>query len=233
MEKEWKSSTRQNYSIAIDGPAGAGKSSVSKEIAKRLGIVYIDTGAMYRAFGLYYLKNNLSLDSEKIVNMNVPNVIIELKNEDGLNKIYLNHEDVSQEIRSEDASRGASKVSVYPKVREKMVKLQQEISSKTNVIMDGRDIGTVVLPNATLKIYLTASVDERAKRRYKEQTEKGLNVNLEDIKKDIEERDYRDMHRSVSPLKQASDAILLDTSNLTQEEVVDEILNLCRKRDIK
>ncbi len=223
----------KNYSIAIDGPAGAGKSSVSKEIAKRLGIVYIDTGAMYRAFGLYYLKNNLSLDEEEVVNMNVSNVVIELKNEDEETKIYLNQEDVTTEIRTEGASVGASKVSVYPKVREKMVKLQQEIACKSSVIMDGRDIGTVVLPNATLKIYLTASVDERAKRRYKEQLLKGMDVKLEDIKKDIEERDYRDMHRETSPLKQADDAILLDTSNLTQEEVIEEILKLCRERDIK
>ncbi len=222
-----------NYSIAIDGPAGAGKSTVAKEIAKRLGFIYIDTGAMYRAFGLYYLNNGLSLDDEELVNSKVSLVKIEMKNIDGENKIYLNNEDISLDIRTEEASRGASKVSVYTHVREKMVELQQEMALKNSVVMDGRDIGTVVLPNANLKVYLTASVEERAKRRYLEQTKKGMKVNLEDIKKDIEERDYRDMNRSVSPLKQASDAILIDTTNMEIEEVINKILNLCKDRGIE
>ena len=222
-----------NYSIAIDGPAGAGKSTVAKEIAKRLGFIYIDTGAMYRAFGLYYLNNGLSLDDEELVNSKVSLVKIEMKNIDGENKIYLNNEDVSLDIRTEEASRGASKVSVYTRVREKMVELQQEMALKNSVVMDGRDIGTVVLPNANLKVYLTASVEERGKRRYLEQTKKGMNVNLEDIKKDIEERDYRDMNRSVSPLKQARDAILIDTTNMEIEEVINKILNLCKDRGIE
>ena len=222
-----------NYSIAIDGPAGAGKSTVAKEIAKRLGFIYIDTGAMYRAFGLYYLNNGLSLDDEELVNSKVSLVKIEMKNIDGENKIYLNNEDISLDIRTEEASRGASKVSVYTHVREKMVELQQEMALKNSVVMDGRDIGTVVLPNANLKVYLTASVEERAKRRYLEQTKKGMKVNLEDIKKDIEERDYRDMNRSVSPLKQASDAILIDTTNMEIEDVINKILNLCKDRGIE
>ncbi len=222
----------RNYSIAIDGPAGAGKSSVAKAIAKKLNFVYVDTGAMYRAFGLYYLRKGISLEMEEDVNKEVSNVTIEMINKDDGVKIYLNGDDVTTAIRTEEASRGASKVSVYPMVREKMVKLQQEIAKKTNVIMDGRDIGTVVLPNATLKIYLTASTDVRAERRYLEQTEKGIKVDLSEIKKDIEERDYRDMHRSTSPLKQADDAILVDTSDMNKEEVIEEILNLCRKKDI-
>ena len=223
----------KNFSIAIDGPAGAGKSTVAKEIAKRLNFIYIDTGAMYRAFGLYYLKNNISLDNEEDVNKYVSLVTIEMENQDGENKLFLNQEDVTKEIRTEEASRGASKVSVYPKVREKMVELQQEMASKNNVVMDGRDIGTVVLPEATLKIYLTASVLVRAERRYKEQMEKGMDVNLEDIKKDIEERDYRDMNRETSPLKQASDAILVDTSSMNKDEVISEILKLCQDRGIE
>ena len=223
----------KNFSIAIDGPAGAGKSTVAKEIAKRLNFIYIDTGAMYRAFGLYYLKNNISLDNEDDVNKYVSSVTIEMENKDGENKLFLNQEDVTKEIRTEEASRGASKVSVYPKVREKMVELQQEMASKNNVVMDGRDIGTVVLPEATLKIYLTASVLVRAERRYKEQMEKGMDVNLEDIKKDIEERDYRDMNRETSPLKQASDAILVDTSSMNKDEVITEILKLCQDRGIE
>ena len=156
-----------------------------------------------------------------------------MENQDGENKLFLNQEDVTKEIRTEEASRGASKVSVYPKVREKMVELQQEMASKNNVVMDGRDIGTVVLPEATLKIYLTASVLVRAERRYKEQMEKGMDVNLEDIKKDIEERDYRDMNRETSPLKQASDAILVDTSSMNKDEVISEILKLCQDRGIE
>ncbi len=223
----------KNFSIAIDGPAGAGKSTVAKEIAKRLKFIYIDTGAMYRAFGLYYLKNNISLDNEEDVNKYVSQVTIEMENQAGENKLFLNQEDVTKEIRTEEASRGASKVSVYPMVREKMVELQQEMASKNNVVMDGRDIGTVVLPHATLKIYLTASVEVRAERRYKEQTEKGMDVNLDDIKKDIEERDYRDMHRETSPLKQASDAILVDTSSMNKDEVISEILKLCQDRGIE
>lgn len=220
----------KNFNIAIDGPAGAGKSTVAKEIAKRLNFVYIDTGAMYRAFGLYYLKKGISLDNEEDVDRYLNDVNIEMENNAGIIKLFLNKEDVTTAIRTEEASRGASKVSVYSEVREKMVELQRKMAKKTSVVMDGRDIGTVVLPNANLKIYLTASVEERAKRRYLEQTEKGMNVNLEDIKKDIEERDYRDMHRDVSPLKQASDAVLIDTSNITQEEVVEKILKLCKDR---
>ncbi len=220
----------KNFNIAIDGPAGAGKSTVAKEIAKRLNFVYIDTGAMYRAFGLYYLKKGISLDNEEDVDRYLNDVNIEMENNAGIIKLFLNKEDVTTAIRTEEASRGASKVSVYSEVREKMVELQRKMAKKTSVVMDGRDIGTVVLPDADLKIYLTASVEERAKRRYLEQTEKGMNVNLEDIKKDIEERDYRDMHRDVSPLKQASDAVLIDTSNITQEEVVEKILKLCKDR---
>ncbi len=218
----------KKISIAIDGPAGAGKGTIAKLLAKKLGYVYIDTGAMYRATGLYYSKQNIDFSDENKINELIDNVDIKMTYDAGILKVYLNSEDVTEEIRTEEASRGASKVSVFPKVREKMVKLQQQMAESLNVIMEGRDIGTVVLPNATLKIFLTASVEVRAERRYKEQIEKGMDVTLEAIKKDIEERDYRDSHRETSPLKQAHDAIVVDSSNMTIDEVVESILKLIK-----
>lgn len=219
----------KKISIAIDGPAGAGKSTIAKEISRKLNYIYIDTGAMYRAIGLYYLNNKIDINDEKLINEMIDNIKIEITYVDSLQQIILNGENVTNLIRTEKVSHAASVVSTYQKVREKLVSLQRELAESTNVVMDGRDIGTVVLPNASVKIFLTASTEERAKRRYKELLEKGQNVDLESIKKDIEERDYRDMNRENSPLKQASDAILVDTSNMTIEEVIDEIIKLCNK----
>lgn len=219
----------KNYNIAIDGPAGAGKSTIAKAVSKKLNFIYIDTGAMYRAVGLYYLNNKIDLKNEIEINELLDDINIDLTYVDGVQQIILNGENVSNLIRNEEVSSAASVVSTYKKVREKMVSIQQELAKVNNVVMDGRDIGTVVLPSADLKIYLTASSEERAKRRYKELLEKGEEVDLETIKKDIEERDYRDMNRENSPLKQADDAILLDSSNMTIDEVIDYILNLCNK----
>lgn len=217
------------FSIAIDGPAGAGKSTIAKAVSKKLNYIYIDTGAMYRAIGLYYLNNKIDINKEESVNELIDNIKVEITYEDSLQRIILNGEDITDLIRTEEVSHAASVVSTYKNVREKLVSLQRELAESNSVVMDGRDIGTVVLPNASVKIFLTASTEERAKRRYKELIEKGQDVDLEGIKKDIEERDYRDMNRENSPLKQASDAILVDTSNMTIEEVIDEILKLCNK----
>lgn len=221
---------KKYYSIAIDGPAGAGKGTIAKGVAERLGYLYVDTGAMYRAFGLYFLQQGISLDNEELINQNIDNITIDMNyDENGNLLVYLNGTDVSSAIRTEEASRAASKVSIYEKVREKLVDMQKKLALKYNIVMEGRDIGTVVLPDATLKIYLTASVLERAKRRYLEQTQKGLNVTLEEIEKDIVERDYRDINRKISPLKKADDAILIDSSNMTIDEVIDEVIGKVKK----
>ncbi len=218
----------KKISIAIDGPAGAGKGTIAKLLAKKLGFIYVDTGAMYRAVGLYYTRLGIDFTDEEKIKELLDNIKINMTYDTGNLRVYLNNEEVTLDIRTEEASRGASKVSVFPCVREKMVKLQQEMALKSHVVMEGRDIGTVVLPDATLKIFLTASTDVRAKRRFKEQKEKGLDVNLEDIKKDIEERDERDSNRETSPLKRASDAILVDSSDMTIDEVVNHILKLLK-----
>lgn len=217
------------FSIAIDGPAGAGKSTIAKAVSKKLNYIYIDTGAMYRAIGLYYLQNEIDLQNEDLINGLIDNIKVEITYENGLQQIILNGDNVTSLIRTQEVSNAASVVSAYKKVREKLVSLQRDLASSTNVVMDGRDIGTVVLPNASVKIFLTASTEERAKRRYKELLEKGQVVDLETIKKEIEERDYRDINRETSPLMQAEDAILVDTSSMTIEEVIDEILRLCNK----
>ena len=219
----------KNFSIAIDGPAGAGKSTVAREVAKRLNYIYIDTGAMYRAIGYYYVSQGLSIDDEEIVNKYLGEIKIEITYVDKVQQIILNGENISTLIRTEEAGHAASVVSTYQKVREKLVSLQQELAKTTSVVMDGRDIGTVVLPNADLKIYLTASTLERAKRRYKELSLKGIETSLEEIQKDIEQRDYRDMNRENSPLKQADDAVFIDSSDMTIEEVIETIINLSRK----
>lgn len=213
--------------IAIDGPSGAGKSTMAKLLAKRLGIMYLDTGAMYRALALKAIRMNIdTLDREKILNI-LPELNIEIKYENGTQKIFLDGEDVSDKIRTDEVSMGASNVSAVPEVRKKLVELQQKIASNQSVVMDGRDIGTHVLPDAQVKIFLTASVKERAKRRYKELKEKGLlTKSLEELEKEIEKRDYNDSHRKASPLKKAEDAVLLDTSTLSIEQSVEEILKI-------
>ena len=216
----------KNYKIAIDGPSGTGKSTTAKSLAKKLSFIYIDTGAMYRAIGLYCYKNNINLEDEKLVKKNLKDIDIDLVYKDGVQEILLNGENVSKEIRENHISKCASIVSAYKDVRTKLVAMQRDLAKKNSIIMDGRDIGTVVLPDADLKIYLVANDEVRAERRYKELIEKGQDVTLESIKKELIERDYRDTHRENSPLKKAEDAIEVDTSYLSKEEVVDKIYDL-------
>ncbi|MCR5143928.1 MAG: (d)CMP kinase [Lachnospiraceae bacterium] len=217
-----------SMNVAIDGPAGAGKSTIAKAVAAKLGYIYVDTGAMYRAIALYLLNHNISSSDEKSIEAVLDDINVEIVYENQAQQVILNGENVSKEIRKEEVGNMASATSVYGCVRSKLLSLQRDLAAKSDVIMDGRDIGTCVLPNAQVKVYLTASVDCRADRRYKELVEKGENPNLEDIKKDISERDYRDMHRDIAPLKQADDAILVDSSDMTIEEVVVAIVDLCK-----
>ncbi|CRZ34315.1 cytidylate kinase [Herbinix hemicellulosilytica] len=219
----------KHFSIAIDGPAGAGKSTIAKKIAKELNFIYVDTGAMYRAMALYFIRNNIDAsDKEKIKN-NINLVDISIEYIDGEQQIFLNGENVSRLIRTEEVGKMASAVSVYPDVRLKLVELQRSLASKANVVMDGRDIGTYVLPNADLKIYLTASTKERARRRFLELQEKGIMADIDVIEKDIIDRDYRDMNRDFAPLKQAEDAIVVDSSDMTIDEVKDTIIQYFKK----
>lgn len=216
------------YNIAIDGPAGAGKSTIAKIVAKELDFIYVDTGAMYRTMALACLRAGIVAENETEIVANCQNVKVDLKYEDGLQKVYLNGEDVSTEIRKEEVGNMASAIAVYGPVRKILVEMQQEIAKVNNVVMDGRDIGTAVLPNADLKIYLTASVETRAMRRYKELVEKGQECDIKQIEADIADRDYRDMNRDVSPLKQAEDAVLVDSSEMNIEQVVEAITKLVK-----
>ena len=218
-----------SFNVAIDGPAGAGKSTIAKQLAKELGFVYVDTGAMYRAFGYYFLTNHISADDEESISAACPKVDISITYEDGVQNVWLNGENVSGVIRNEEVGNMASATSVYPVVRTKLVELQQQLAKTTDVIMDGRDIGTVVLPNADVKIYMTASSAIRAKRRFDELTAKGVECDLDAIEKDIIERDYRDMNRETSPLKKADDAVELDTSNLDIDGVVNAMKEIIEK----
>ena len=215
-----------NNAIAIDGPAGAGKSTIAKLVAKRLGFIYVDTGAMYRAMALYMIKNGISAEESEKISSTCKSADITIKHENGEQVVYLNGENVNGLIRTEEVGNMASASSVNKDVREKLVELQQKLAATTDVVMDGRDIGTVVLPDARLKIYLTASSEVRAKRRFKELTEKGIECDIKVIEQDIVDRDYRDMHREISPLKRADDAILVDSSDITIDEVVETILKL-------
>ena len=217
--------------VAIDGPAGAGKSTIAKLVSKKLNYIYVDTGAMYRAIGLYLIKNNISADDEKGIDKAIADADISIDYIDSVQHVYIDGEDVTDKLRTEQVGNMASSCSVYLSVREKLVSLQRDIAKKQNVVMDGRDIATKVLPNADTKIYLTASVDTRAERRYKELKEKNVTCDIETIKKDIEDRDYRDMHRKNSPLVQAEDAVLIDSSNMSIDEVVDKILELVKKEN--
>lgn len=219
-----------NFQIAIDGPAGAGKSTIAKIAAKKLGYIYIDTGAMYRTIGLFFDRNGAWPDSHEKIKELVGKADISIDYENGEQVIFLNGENVSEKIRTQEAGASASKVSKLPEVREKMVEFQQKLAGTKNVIMDGRDIGTVVLPNAQLKIFLTADVSVRAKRRLLQLEEKGMSGDIAQIEEEIRARDTQDMTRSVSPLKQADDAILLDTSDKTIDEVVDIIVKLQKER---
>lgn len=212
--------------IAIDGPAGAGKSTIAKAVARELNSIYVDTGAMYRAMALYMLKNDISPDDTESIEKACESADISIVYKDGAQHVILNGEDVTGELRTEAVGNMASSVSVNGKVRKKLVSLQQKLAHSTSVVMDGRDIGTVVLPDADLKIYLTASVETRADRRYKELIEKGQQPDLDEIRRDIADRDHRDMNRENSPLRQAEDAVLIDSSDMTIPEVVDRILGL-------
>lgn len=219
-----------SMNIAIDGPAGAGKSTIAKRLAKELGFIYIDTGAMYRAMGYYFAVNKgIDLDNEAEVAAACPTVEVTIAYENGEQQVFVNGENLSGVIRTEQAGEMASKVSVYPVVRTKLVESQQKLAQNADVIMDGRDIGTVVLPNAQVKIFLTASSMTRAKRRYDELTAKGMRCDLAEIEKDIIERDYRDMNRETSPLRQAEDAVLVDTSELDIDGVVAVIREIYEK----
>jgi len=214
--------------IAIDGPAGAGKSTIARLAAKELGFVYVDTGAMYRAIALYLIDNNVDIYNEDELKRALGNININIVYENNVQHVFLDLVDVSEEIRSEKVGNMASTSSALPPVREKLLDLQRDIAAKNDVIMDGRDIGTNILPNAELKIYLTASVDVRAKRRYDELKLKGENPDLDEIKKGIETRDYQDMNRDIAPLKQADDAVLIDSSDMSIPEVVDKIISLTK-----
>ncbi len=216
------------YSIAIDGPAGAGKSTIAKAVARELGYVYIDTGAMYRAVGLFCLDEAIALTDEARVSEAVRDIDITIAyDEEGAQQVFLNGTNVSTRIRTQQVGDAASTVSQYPAVREKMVKLQQSLAEHTSVVMDGRDIASKVLPNADTKIYLTASVEERARRRANELREKGELCDIAEVEAEIRARDDRDMHRQHSPLIQVPEAVLVDSSTLTIDETIDRILEIC------
>lgn len=216
--------------IAIDGPAGAGKSSVAKRVSKKLGFMYVDTGALYRVLALKVYSDGLDYNEEKLVEAAISHMDLEVKYEDGIQHVYLNSNDVSEEIRKEDIGNIASKISTYKCVRDKLLSIQRNLAKNENTIMDGRDIGTVVLPDAFLKIYLTASADTRAKRRLLQLEEKGETGDFEKIKQDIINRDNQDMNRKIAPLKQAEDAIYLDTSNMSIDEVINKIISLYEEK---
>lgn len=218
------------FNLAIDGPAGAGKSTIAKRIAKEMGYIYVDTGAMYRAMALFLLRKNIAPSETQKIDEECENADITIRYEQGEQVVYLNGENVNGLIRNEEVGNMASASSPNPNVRKKLVELQQKLAADADVVMDGRDIGTCVLPQAQLKIYLTADSMVRAKRRYKELTEKGVACDLNVIERDIRERDHQDMTRAISPLRQAEDAILVDTSELTIDEVVEKIIGLCRER---
>ena len=212
--------------IAIDGPAGAGKSTIAKRLAKELSFVYVDTGAMYRSIGLYMIKNGIDIHDKDAVEKASEKADVSLKYIDGTQHVILNGEDVSDQIRTEEVSKAASVVSAYPQVRKNLTALQKKLAESENVVMDGRAIGTCVLPNADLKIYLTASAEVRGKRRFKELTAKGEKADLTEIVEDIKKRDEADMTREISPLKKADDAVEVDSSDMTIDDVVARIKGL-------
>ena len=216
------------YNIAIDGPAGAGKSTIAKRVSGELSFIYVDTGAMYRSIALYLLRKDISATDVEAVKVALEDIEIAIQYVNGDQHVLLNGEDVSGQIRTEEVGNMASKSSALPCVRAKLLELQKKLAREHDVVMDGRDIGTNILPDAQLKIYLTASVDTRASRRYKELIEKGTDCDLEAIKKDIEQRDYQDMHRETAPLMQAKDAVYLDSSDMTIDQVVEKIKSLAK-----
>mgnify|MGYP003229823432 FL=1 len=216
------------YNVAIDGPAGAGKSTIAKLVAKEKGYIYVDTGAMYRGLAIHFIKKGIKAEDIKGIVEACKDAEVSIVYENDVQQIYLNGENVTAMLRTEEVGNMASKTSAIPAVREKLLELQRTLAREKNVIMDGRDIGTNILPNADVKIYLTASVETRATRRYKELLEKGENCVYEEIAQDIKERDERDMNREIAPLKQAEDAILVDSSEMTIDEVVKTICSYCK-----
>lgn len=216
--------------IAIDGPAGAGKSTIARKVAKKLSFIYVDTGAMYRAMAYYLLKNHVSGENHKEIEEKCQGAEISICYENGEQQVLLGEENVTSYLRSEEVGKMASVSSANGKVREKLLSLQRNLAAQNDVVMDGRDIGTTILPGADVKIYLTASADTRAQRRYQELIQKGETCDLEEIKRDIIARDERDMNREVSPLKQAEDAVLVDSSKMGIEEVTEEIIRIYREK---
>lgn len=215
------------YNVAIDGPAGAGKSTIAKLVAKEKGYVYVDTGAMYRGLAIHFIENGIEAEEKEKIAEACKDADVTIRYEDGQQQVYLNGKNITAKLREEAVGNMASKSSAIPEVRAKLLELQRELARKEDVIMDGRDIGTCVLPDADVKVFLTASVETRAKRRYDELVEKGVACDLEEIARDIAERDERDSTREIAPLKQAEDAVLIDSSYMTIEEVVAAIVKLC------
>ena len=215
--------------LAIDGPAGAGKSTIARAVSRELGWIYVDTGAMFRAVALFFLREGISADDAGGIRERIGGVNVTLGHENGEQQVFLNGENVTGLIRTEEVGNMASACSVYPEVRQKLLELQRSLAEQQPVVMDGRDIGTVVLPDADTKVYLTASVEVRARRRFLELMEKGAACDIAEIEKDIRERDWRDMHRETAPLKQAEDAVLVDSSDMTAAEVTEQILSLVRR----
>lgn len=222
-----------NKNIALDGPAGAGKSTIAKALAAKLGLVYVDTGAMYRGLAIHFLRNNLAPDDEAGISEAVKSADVSIKYEDGVQQVYLNGENITSILRDEEVGKMASASSVYTAVRTRLVALQQELARTTAVVMDGRDIGTVVLPDAGLKVFVTASVEERTDRRVRQLIEQGVTPDVEQIRKDIEERDYRDTHRENSPLKAADDAIIFDNTGYKLEQSVEYVYNIYKEKCLK
>ena len=219
-----------SFNVAIDGPAGAGKSTIARRVAKELSFIYVDTGAMYRAMALYLLRKEVNRDDTEQIGNICQDAEISIEYQNGEQIVLLNGENVNSYLRTEEVGNMASVSSAVPRVREKLLSLQRKLAKDMSVVMDGRDIGTTILPDADVKIYLTASSLTRARRRYLELQEKGTVCNLDDIQKDIEERDQRDMNREISPLRQAKDAVLVDSSDLTIQQVVDRILQIFRSK---
>lgn len=216
------------YNVAIDGPAGAGKSTIAKLVAEKKGYIYVDTGAMYRGLAIDFLDKGIQAEETEKVIEACKDADVKIQYENGTQQVYLNGTNITGRLRDEAVGKMTSKCSVIPKVREKLLDLQRDLARTQDVIMDGRDIGTCVLPGADVKVYLTASVETRAKRRYDELMAKGERCDLEEIARDIKERDFRDMNRETAPLKKAEDAVLIDSSDMTIEEVVEAIAGLCR-----
>ncbi len=219
-----------SFQIAIDGPAGAGKSTMAKRLARELSFLYVDTGAMYRAMAYFFLTRGIAVEDEASVSVSCSEIHVELAYTDGVQHVFLNGVDVSDEIRREAVGNAASVISAYPAVREALLMTQRDIAAAHDVIMDGRDIGTLILPDAQLKVYLTASVETRARRRYRELVEKGEAPDLARIERDIEERDDRDMHREIAPLRAAEDAVTVDTSAMDIDGVVATLRQLYEER---